>query len=156
MAMRLAVPIIVLLLTLSISAQKFEREFAVNGASLVTVINSNGRVSVTADDTLEGKIIVSVESPQAVTAADISFKPAGNDLEISTGPIKTKKRFDITVRTPGRTRLKIKTEGGEVQIAGSISSAEVLTDTGTISTNIPLDSVKFNFLWLSSLSLIHI
>ncbi len=139
-----------LLFTLSVQAQKFEREFEVKGAPEISITNLNGRVAVLADETLEGKIVVSAESPQTVAAADISFKPSGNGLDILVNQLKTKKRVDILVRTPARSSVKIKTEGGEVQIGGDIASAEVSTDTGTISTDVPLDSVKFNFHWLSS------
>ena len=143
-----------LLLTLGVfsvaQAQKLERDFEVKGAAQLSIINPYGRVAVLADETLEGKIVTSVESPQGVTAEYISYKAAGNSLEILVKQLKTKKRVDITVRTPLRSSVKIKTDGGEVQIGGDVASAEVSTDTGTISTNIPLEAVKFSFYWLSS------
>lgn len=143
-----------LLLTLGVfsvaQAQKLERDFEVKGAAQLSITNPYGRVAVLADETLEGKIVTSVESPQSVAAEDISYKAAGNSLEILVKQLKTKKRVDITVRAPLRSSVKIKTDGGEVQIGGDVASAEVSTDTGTISTNIPLEAVKFSFYWLSS------
>jgi len=139
-----------LLLTLGVSAQKLQRDFEVKGTPQISITNPYGRVSVTADDTLEGKVLVSVDSPQEIGKDDISFTAAGTSVDILVGELKTKKRIDITVRTPARSLVKIKTENGEVQVAGNLAAAEVATNTGTISTNIPLDAVKFNFLWLSS------
>ena len=139
-----------LLLALGAQAQKLQRDFEVKGTPQISVINPYGRVSVTADETLEGKILVSVDSPQEIGKDDITFTAAGTSLDIFVGELKTKKRLDITVKTPARSQVKVKTENGEVQLAGNLASAEVATGTGTISTNIPLDAVKFNFLWLGA------
>lgn len=140
-------PVLFLAAVLSVSAQKLEREFPVSAAPQITVTNPSGRVIVQADETVEGKIIVSVESTQAIAADAVTFKASGNSLDILTA---TNRRLDITIKTPVRTSVKIKTEAGEVQVAGDLASAEVSTDTGTIATNVPLDSVKFNFLWTQS------
>ncbi len=135
-------------------AQRLQREFEVKGAAQISVVNLYGRVAVLADETLENKVLVSVDSPQEIGKDDISFTAAGNNLSILTGQIngsqKTKKRLDITVRAPARSRVKIKTLSGEVQLGGNIASAEVATDTGTISTSIPLDAVKYTFTWLGA------
>ncbi|HEV7643021.1 MAG TPA: VWA domain-containing protein [Pyrinomonadaceae bacterium] len=135
-------------------AQRLQREFEVKGAPQISVVNLYGRVAVLTDETLENKVLVSVDSPQEIGKDDISFTAAGNNLSITTqiltGQLKTKKRLDIVVRVPARSRVKIKTESGEVQLGGNIASAEVLTDTGTISTNIPLDGVKYTFTWLGA------
>ncbi len=141
-------------------AQRLEREFEVKGAAQISVVNLYGRVAVLVDETLENKVLVSVDSPQEIGKDDISFTAAGNNLsiltaqnltgQILTGQLKTKKRLDIVVRAPARSRVKIKTLSGEVQLGGNIASAEVATDTGTISTNIPLDAVKYTFIWLGA------
>jgi VWFA-related protein len=131
-------------------AQKTERDFDVKGAPQVSITNLYGKVIVYADETVEGKIKVSVESPQSLAAEDISFTASGNSLDITANQLKTKKRLDITVRTPVRSSLKIKTTDGEVQIAGDIAAAEVSTDTGTIATDVPLDAVDLKFLWTTS------
>jgi VWFA-related protein len=140
--------ILLLLLTLGVSAQKLQRDFEVKGAPQITIIDPYGRVSVIADETLENKVTVSVDSPQGLGKDDILFTATGTSLSIEIPRLKTKKRIDISVRMPLRSRVKIKTEDGEVLVGGDVAAAEVMTDTGTISTNIPLDSVKYNFLWL--------
>jgi VWFA-related protein len=148
--MRVLSVISLLLLALGVSAQKLQRDFEVKGAPQISVTNPYGRVSVVADETLEGKVSVSADSPQEIGKDDIIFTASGTSLDILVGELKTKKRLDITVRTPARSQVRIKTENGEVQIAGNLASVEVATNTGTISTNIPLEAVKFNFLWLAS------
>ena len=77
-------------------AQRLEREFEVKGAPQISVTNLYGRVAVLADETLENKVLVSVDSPQEIGKDDISFTAAGNNLSILTDPnsywpIKNKK-----------------------------------------------------------------
>ena len=144
--------LLAILLTGDVRAQKLQRDFEVKGVPQISVVNPYGRVSVQADETLENKILVSADSPQEIGKDDILFTVVGTSLDIQVATqsgLKTK-RLDLTIRTPVRSQVKIKTESGEVQIGGDIASAVVATDTGTISTNIPLDAVKFNFLWLGA------
>lgn len=152
MRVQCAVSLLIMILSAAVcvEGQKLERDFAIKSAPHISVTNPLGRVSVFADETLEGKIVVTVESPQAIGNDDVSFKAAGDRLEIVTDRTKTSKRLDITVRTPVRASVKIKTESGEVQVSGDLALAEVVTDTGTIATNVPLDAVRFNFLWTQS------
>jgi VWFA-related protein len=139
-----------LLLTLGVQAQKLQRDFDVKGSPQISVVNPYGRVSLIADEALNGKISVSADSPQEIAKDDISFVATAASLDIQIVQLKSKKRIDVTVRVPVRSRVKVKTESGEVQIGGDIAFAEVATDTGTISTSIPLDAVKYNFLWLGA------
>jgi VWFA-related protein len=146
-----------LLLTLGVSAgvlgqklPQLQRDFDVKEAPQITVTNLSGRVSVVADETLENKISVSCDSPQEIALGDISFAATSGSLDIKVAQLGAKRRLDIYIRTPLRSRVKIETASGEVQVSGELAAATVATDTGTISTAIPLDAVKFNFLWLGS------
>ena len=51
---------------------------------------------------------------------------------------------------PKRSRVKIETETGMVDVIGDFDIADVLTNTGTIHADVPLDALKFKFLWQSS------
>ena len=64
--MRVLCVISLLLLTLGAHAQKLQRDFEVKGAAQVSVVNPYGRVTFLADETLENKIMVSVDSPQEI------------------------------------------------------------------------------------------
>src|SRR5207253_7383600 len=59
-------------------------------------------------------------------------------------------RIDLTVHAPARARVKIEGESGMVDVIGDFEFAEVITNTGTIHADVPLDSLKFKFLWQSS------
>src|SRR6185369_3281220 len=54
------------------------------------------------------------------------------------------------IRVPPRMRVKIESETGMVDVIGDFAEAEVMTNTGTIHADVPLDAVKFKFLWQAS------
>ena len=54
------------------------------------------------------------------------------------------------VRVPVRSKVKVETQAGAVDIIGNLESAEVSSNTGTIHADVPLDALKFNFLWQAS------
>jgi len=56
----------------------------------------------------------------------------------------------LTVHIPRRARVKIESESGMVDVIGDFEVADVFTNTGTIHADVPLDAVKFKFIWESS------
>src|SRR5262249_43322130 len=54
------------------------------------------------------------------------------------------------VHVPKRCRVSVESESGMVDIVGDFESAEVITNTGTIHADVPLDALKFKFQWSSS------
>ena len=128
-------------------AQTYERELTIGAKSTLTIRNRNGRVSVIASDDEELKPLLQATSPGA------PIEP--RDVSISAGEITVRERpaqdrIDLTVRVPARTRVKIESESGMVDVIGDLALAEVTTNTGTIHADVPLDDVKFKFLWQAS------
>jgi VWFA-related protein len=126
-------------------AQVYERELTVGGKSLLTISNRNGRVSVIASDDEKSKA-----SLQA-TSAGAPVEPG--DINVSGGQITVRERpnrIDLVVHVPKRSRVKVETETGMVDVIGDFEVADVLTNTGTIHADVPLDALKFKFLWQSS------
>src|SRR6185312_7866501 len=74
----------------------------------------------------------------------------GGDVNITVRDRREKDRIDLVVRVPVRTKVKVETEAGAVDVVGILESAEVSTNTGTIHADVPLDAVKYNFLWTAS------
>ena len=129
------------------NAQSYEREFSVGSKPSLTIKNRNGRVSVVTSDDQKDKALVQVTSPVApVEPSDISISGG----EIVVRERRAGDRIDLIVRVPSRTRVKIESENGMVDVIGDLAMAEVLTDTGTIHADVPLDDVKFKFLWQAS------
>ncbi len=126
-------------------SQSYEKELTSGGKSLLTIKNRNGRVSVVTSDDEKSKA-----SLQA-TSTGTPVEPA--DVRISGGEITVRDRrdrIDLTVHVPKRARVKVETETGMVDVIGDFDAADVITNTGTIHADVPLDSLKFKFLWESS------
>jgi Ca-activated chloride channel homolog len=129
------------------STQAYERELSVSAKSTLTIRNRNGRVSVITLKDDKAKASLQATSPGApVVKSDVTVA----DGEISVRERRPQDRIDLTIRVPPRTRVKVESESGMVDVIGDFASAEVLTDTGTIHADVPLDAVKFKFLWQAS------
>lgn len=128
-------------------AQTYERELNIGAKSTLTIRNRNGRVSVIASDDEELKPLLQATSPGAtIEPRDVSI--SGGEITVRERPAQD--RIDLTVRVPARTRVKIESESGMVDVIGDLALAEVTTNTGTIHADVPLDDVKFKFLWQAS------
>jgi VWFA-related protein len=132
------------------SAQGLERDLNASEKVLVSIKNRNGRVVVTASDE-QKSVFLKAESPGApVNESDVVSVVKGNTVEIDVRSRREQDRIDLTVRVPSRARVKILGEVGAVDVIGNLASAEVLTNTGTISTDVPVDAVRLNLLWEAS------
>ena len=128
-------------------AQTYERELNIGAKSTLTIKNRNGRVSVVASDDEELKPLLQATSPGApIEPRDVHI--SGGEIIVRERPAQD--RIDLTVRVPARTRVKIESESGMVDVIGNLALAEVTTNTGTIHADVPLDDVKFKFLWQAS------
>ena len=142
--------VLALLLSLSavpFNAQSFERELNNFGKGLLTIKNLNGRVSVIASDDEKMKVSFTATSAGApVERTDVN----ASDGEISVRERRQPDRIDLVVHVPARARVKVETETGMVDVIGNVEVADVITNTGTIHADVPLDALKFKFLWQSS------
>jgi VWFA-related protein len=123
----------------------YEKELTAGGKALLTIRNRNGRVSVVASDDEKSRASLQATSAGAlVESADINV--SGNEITVR----ERRDRIDLTVHVPKRSRVKIETETGMVDVIGDFEVADVVTNTGTIHADVPLDALKFKFLWESS------
>lgn len=129
------------------SAQSYEKELSSSGKALLTIKNPNGRVSVIASNSEKDK------SRLVATSAGAAVEPG--DVTVSGGEITVRERrpqdrIDLTIHVPARSRVKVESATGMVDIIGDFEVADVLTNTGTIHADVPVDALKFRFLWQSS------
>jgi len=131
-------------------AQNFEKELRAPEKVTITIRNPGGRVTVEASDEAEKKVYLKAESSGApVTEQNVRAVAAKDSIEIDVAAPE-KKRIDLFVRVPARARVKVITKAGAVDIIGNIAEAEVETTTGTIRAAVPLDAVRYNFIWQAS------
>jgi VWFA-related protein len=133
------------------SAQAYQREFATGESVSVAVKNRNGRVSVVSSEDMQKKVTVNASSAgAAVDVNDVHASAKGDDVDVDVRDRGDRDRIDLVIRVPLRSRVKIETLGGAVDVIGNFESAEVTTNTGTIHADVPLDAVKLNFVWAAS------
>ena len=132
-------------------AQGFEKELEAPEKVSLTVKNLDGRVSVVASEEQEKKVTVEAKSVGLPVAPDdVKVESKGNSITIDVRARGEKDRIDLVVKIPARSKVNVEGQAGAVDVVGSVESANVKTDTGTIHADVPLDAVKFNFLWEAS------
>ena len=144
-------------------AQNFRRELALTTGAEIEIVNNFGRVDVLAEKPAEreepetGSVVpvpvqsfLTAEAEKRVDDGEIKISNANNRVTIEVVPADAKRRIDLTLRIPERTNLKIRTGEGEVRVSGDFAKVEVRTETGTIAADVPLENLKYNFLWTAS------
>jgi VWFA-related protein len=140
-----------LLANLSLAAQSYSRELETSERVSLSIRNRNGRVSVIASDEQQKKVTIEATSAGApVNSTDVQTAAKDGSLEIEVRARREQDRIDLIVRIPSRSKVRIHSEAGAVDVVGNVEFAEVRTNTGTIHADVPLDAVKFTFLWGAS------
>src|SRR5260370_6801807 len=129
------------------SAQSYEKELSASGKALLTIRNPNGRVSVIASNSEKDKsTLLATSAGAAVEPSDVIVSGS----EITVRARRPQDRIDLVIHVPARARVKVESATGMVDIVGDFEVADVLTDTGTIHADVPVEPLKFKFLWQSS------
>jgi len=138
-------------LCLSAFAQGFKSELDAPEKVTLIVKNLDGRVSVVASEEQQKKVTIDARSTGLEVAPDdVKVESKGGTFQIDVRPRGEKNRIDIVVTIPVRSKVTVEGLAGAVDVIGSVESASVKTDTGTIHADVPLDAVKFNFVWEAS------
>jgi len=147
------VPLALLLASLCSSAvaQSYKQELEAPEKVSLSVKNLDGRVSVVASEEQQKKVTIEAKSlGAAVVPEDVKVESKGSDIVIDVRPRGEKDRIDLIVTIPTRSKVAVEGHAGAVDIVGSVESAVVKTDTGTIHADVPLEALKFNFVWEAS------
>jgi len=137
--------LLVLPATLGVRAQAYERDLNISAKALLTIKNRTGRVSVIATDSEKTKPSLKATSTGApVAPGDVVV--SGNEIVVREHPY----RIDLVVRLPKRARVRVESEAGMVDVIGDFEVADVITNTGTIHADVPVDALRFKFEWESS------
>src|ERR1041385_5229750 len=126
-------------------AQAYEKKLSASGKASFTIKNRTGRVSVIASD--------NEKDPSSLKATSTGAPVEPGDIRVSEPEIGVRERpyrIDLIVRVPKRSRVKIESESGMVDVIGDFEVADVITNTGTIHADVPTDALKLKFEWASS------
>jgi VWFA-related protein len=117
----------------------------------VSIKNRHGRVSVIASEEQQKKITLEANSAGApIDLADVQVEAKGVRIDVQVRDRGERDRIDLVVRVPVRSKLTVESEGGAVDVVGNVESATVTTNTGTIHADVPIEALKFDFLWSAS------
>ena len=150
---RFCAPVLLLIVSITGSAfaQDFKQEFETPEKVSVSIKNVDGRVTVIASAEQEKKVVVEAKSTGlAVASDDVKVDPKGARITIDVRPRGEKNRIDLVVKVPVRSKIEVEGQAGAVDVIGNVESASVKTDTGTIHADVPLDALKFEFVWEAS------
>ncbi|MBA2736414.1 MAG: VWA domain-containing protein, partial [Pyrinomonadaceae bacterium] len=98
----------------------------------------------------KGKISVTANSDKTLSESEIKIDASDGKIRIEVVPSDAKRRIDLSLNLPERIRLKIQTGDGEAKVSGNFESVEIKTETGTIAADVPLENVKYDFVWTES------
>jgi len=132
-------------------AQGFKQELEAPEKVDLTVRNVDGRVSVVASDEQQKKVTVEAKSSGSpIEPTDVKVEVKGSNVLVDVRPRGEKDRIDVVVTIPARSKVNVDGKAGAVDVVGNVESAVVKTDTGTIHADVPLDALKFDFVWEAS------
>ncbi len=150
----------------TVQGQSIQREFPLAASGTVNIKNLYGRVSVSVEDTEASEESEETESTAEAEAEDkkgkvfLTANNAGESdltivaeisrLDIQVNPKNPQSTVDLILKIPARLKVRIETSKGEVLVSGDVENAEVKTDTGTIAADVPLDNLKYDFVWTAS------
>ncbi len=146
-------PLLLLLAVVSSPAfaQGFKKEIEAPEKVNLSVKNLDGRVSVVASQEQQKTVTIDARSTGLpVETDDVKVETKGSDVKIDVRSRGEKDRIDLVVTVPTRSKVSVEGQAGAVDVIGSVESANIRTDTGTIHADVPLDAVKFNFYWEAS------
>ena len=132
-------------------AQGFKQELDTPEKVELTVRSLDGRVSVVASSEQQKKVTIDAKSAGApINPSDIKVETKGSNITIDVRARGDKDRIDVVVTIPSRSKVDIQGQAGAVDVVGNVEAAVVKTDTGTIHADVPLDALKFDFIWEAS------
>jgi VWFA-related protein len=132
-------------------AQGFKQELEIPEKVTVSIKNLEGRVGVVASPEHVKKLTVDARSSgMAIASDDVKVEAKGSKVTIDVRPRGQKNRIDLVVSVPERSKIEVEGLAGSVDVVGNVESATVRTDTGTIHADVPLDALKFDFVWEAS------
>ena len=153
MLFRKFVPLVLLLAGLCSPAlaQGFKQELEAPEKVSLSVKNLDGRVSVIASAEQEKKVTIDARSTgSAIAPEDVKVEAKGAAIQIDVRQRGERDRIDLIVTIPTRSKVTVEGQAGAVDVIGSVETAVVKTDTGTIHADVPLEALKFNFVWEAS------
>jgi VWFA-related protein len=138
----------------TVAAQGLHRELPTQGRAEIVIKNTTGRVTVVAAsaDADVKTVSLKAETPgKSLAEADVLSKVSGGRVEIEVvGARAERDRVDLILSIPARSRLRVETTSGAVDVSGALAEVVASTGTGTIRVDVPTDALVYHFSWTAS------
>ncbi len=131
-------------------AQVSERKFSLKTGGTVEVKNLYGQINVQATEENDAEVRLKIDSDKNLSADQIIVDNSDGRLKIEVLPQKSFARIDLILQIPIRSKVKLQTASGQIRVSGNFDEAVAETDTGTIYADVPLENLKYKFLWSAS------
>ncbi|HYJ90116.1 MAG TPA: VWA domain-containing protein [Pyrinomonadaceae bacterium] len=151
--------LLLLFIAVPVSAQEYRISDSIPDGVPIQITNLSGRVSIkvtsnaeapskteTNDSKSEPTLSLVATADKGVVESEIKFAANPRPV-IEVLPAFAGKQINITVTVPLRSRLSVQTDAGAVDVSGNLESIDVKTGTGTVSTDIPDDSISYDLAW---------
>ncbi len=140
-----------------VSAQILQRDFPLSADGTIEIVNLYGRVEISSDQPEDAtgasapkeieRVFLTAEN---VREDDLKIIFENNRLQILVRPSNRKLQVNLILKVPARMRVSVETGAGEIRLSGSLASAAAKTETGTIAAVVPLENLKYDFVWTES------
>jgi VWFA-related protein len=154
--------LLLLAFTIPVFSQDYRTTKALPPGATIEIVNLSGRVSVNVAPTPEkkddakpveapesGDITVVASCDKGVSESDVKVA-TGVKTTVDVGPVNSAKQINLTVTVPARSRVRVETRAGAVDVSGNLEAIDVTTDTGTVSTDLPDDAFSYDLVWTSA------
>ncbi len=142
--------LLILSLTIFAQAQLSDRNFPIKTGGTVEVINLFGRIDVQASEEKENEVSLKIDSSENLSDKELKIENSNGKLKIEILPSKTDTRVDLTLQVSLRLKVRLVTNEGQIRVSGNFEEAEAESNTGTIYADVPLEDLKYKFLWSAS------
>lgn len=139
-----------LVLVSFVEGQAARREYRVPVTDLVEISNETGWIHVVEAPEEIPDILLTASSDSRFPRSAIGRIAESGRTRISVSPGTGKRRIDLNLRLPKRSRIRLLTVSGEINVSGNFSRIHAESTTGTIFVDVPTDDLTYKFLWLGS------
>lgn len=132
------------------NAQSLERKLPLKAGGLVEVTNLFGQIDIKTSEEAATVVELKATSTAPIKNDSINVKNSGSNIKIKVSSPVADQRIDLALLVPKGTKLRLKTNDGQISVSGFLGEAKARTNTGTIYADVPLTNLKYKFIWNAS------
>lgn len=137
-------------LVIATNAQNIDRNLALKTGGTIEIKNFHGRIDIQASKEETNEVTLKIDSDKTLSTKELKIDNSKGKLRIEV-VLRTSMRVDLLLEIPTRSKVRLETDDGQINLAGDFIAAKAETITGTIYADVPTGDLKYRFLWSASL-----